>query len=95
MREADRADFPVDTDFVYNQLAELVQAIRESEKLTEWFGALSQLAEPERRESVKRMAQEMTLEGEPKNMTTTLWLLAEASVFEAVKLALLEGESQD
>jgi hypothetical protein len=85
----------MDADSAFDQLAEVIQAIRESAKLQAWFGALLNLSIPERTDSIQRMAQEMTIAGEPEPLVTALWLLANATICEAVKSALLEDGLAD
>jgi hypothetical protein len=80
----------MDTDFAFEKLAELIEAIRESEKLTQWFGTLAALEEAERKDSVQSMAKKMSLEDEPEDVVASLWLLANPIVFAAVKRALEE-----
>ncbi len=47
----------MDADSAFDQLAEVIQAIKESAKLQAWFSALLDLPCPEGADSIQRMAQ--------------------------------------
>jgi hypothetical protein len=78
-----------------DSLAALIQAIAHDQKLRKWFCALTEKSAVARRNEIYAMTARMTQQGEDTSIVTSLFLLADAKIFDAVCRALREGGCLD
>jgi hypothetical protein len=80
-------------DKVLNNLARIIQVIRNDRKLHEWFSRLAHKSTVERRNEIYAMLERMRAEGEDAELMASLQLLSDSKVFEAARMALGEPGS--
>ena len=80
----------LNTDSALDNLARLVRVIGPDQQLRQWFSALGQKPEVERRNAIYSMSEQMRADGKDEDLVVSFRLLADARVFEAARLALQE-----
>jgi hypothetical protein len=85
-----KSSAPPETDLALDQLAEVIQAIKASLDLQAWFRKLSELTEGERSNRILRTTINMATKGGSHRLINAFWLLSNANIYRAVRLALLE-----
>ena len=71
-----------------DNLARLVQVVRDDRQLHAWFCKMAQKSAVERRNEIYSMAERMRCEGEDADLAASVQLLADSRVFLAARVAL-------
>jgi hypothetical protein len=77
-------------DMAVDNLARIVQVIRDDRRLHEWFHALTCEAAVQRRNEIFATVERMRADGEDADLVASFQLLSDSRVFEAACMALGE-----
>jgi len=78
----------VNTDSALDNLTRMVQYIGRDRKVQEWFSALADKSDAERRNEIYTTSERMQAEGKDLDLVVSFRLLADPSVFSAARVAL-------
>ena len=73
---------------VLEELTTLIQVLAEDAGLHAWFSAMEKVSAPQRAAEFQRMAEQMRAAGEDAELVHATALLADARVFDAVRLTV-------
>ena len=74
-----------------DNLARIVQVIRDDRQLREWFCEVANESVVDRRNEIYAMVERLRADGEDGDLVTSFQLLADSRVFHAARVALREG----
>jgi hypothetical protein len=77
-------------DTALNNLARIVQVIRDERRLHEWFRALTNVSAVQRRNEIYSMVEQMKANSEDADLVASFQLLADPRLFDAARVALRE-----
>jgi len=78
-----------------DSLAAMIQAVAQDRELRQWFSGLAAQSAVGRRNEIYAMTARMTQQGEDAGIVASLFLLADAKIFDAVCRALREDGCLD
>jgi hypothetical protein len=78
------------SDSALEKLTRMVQVFGEDQELLDWYNALGQMSIVARRNAIYSMIDKMTARKADNDLVSSLRLLTDSRVFDAVRLALQE-----